>query len=158
MSNEVYGYSENPAQRVEAAFSRVAEQAMSGLSFSHSSMPVKACGFQVFESQWLGAVVTPWMLSILILPGPDQVWDRRALSDRIGLKFPYGNLSFIVGELDGLDQYLSSSLMSPLDKNLTVEQAIQLAEDSLRMLLSLPVRDAESPSNLSRRSLFSMKK
>lgn len=158
MSNEIYGYTENPAQIVEAAFNQVAEQSMSGLSFIHPDMPVKACNFQLFENQWLGAVITPWMLSIVILPGPDQVWDRRTLSDRIGLKFPYGNLSFIVSELEGLGQYLSSSLMSPLDKNLTVDQGIKLAEDSLRMLLSLPVRDAESPSNLSRRSLFTNRK
>lgn len=158
MSNEIYGYTESPTPLVETAFNNVSRQAMSGLSFIHPTMPIKACEFRLFEEQWVGGILTPWMLSALILPGPDQIWERRTVGDRIGLKLPYGDMTFIVGELEELGQYLSCSLMSPLDKHLTVAQGTTLAEDSIRMLLSLPVRDASSPSNLGRRSLFSLKK
>jgi [NiFe] hydrogenase assembly HybE family chaperone len=157
MSNEIYGYTEKPTQTVEAAFTHVAERSMNGLSFIHPAMPIKACGFSLFEGQWIGAVLTPWMLSALILPGPDQVWPQRNVGERIGLKLPYGDMTFIVGELDGLGQYLSSSLISPLDRKLSVEQGIALAEDSIRILLSLPIRDGDAPSNLGRRALFSSK-
>lgn len=158
MSNEIYGYTEKPTQCVEAAFDRVAKQMMNELSFIHPTMPIKACEFQLFEGQWIGGIITPWMLSVIILPGPNQVWEHRTVGERIGLKLPYGDTTFIVGELEELNQYLSCSLMSPLDKHLTVAQGIALAEDSIKMLLSLPIKDINSPSNLGRRSLFSTKK
>lgn len=157
MSNEFHGYAENPAEQVEAAFRQVADESMEGLPFINSAMPIKA-EFQTFDNQWVGTIITPWMLSVLILPGPDQIWDERQVGQRIGLELPYGNMTFVVGQMDSLGQYLSCSLSSPLDKNLTAEQGIKLVEDSLRMLLSLPVRDVNAPSNLGRRSLFSIKK
>lgn len=157
MSNEFHGYAENPAALVEAAFHQVADESMTGLPFINSAVPIKA-EFQLFDSQWVGTVITPWMLSVLVVPGPDQIWDARQVGQRIGLELPYGNMTFVVGQMERLGQYLSCSLVSPLDKSLTAEQGIKLAEDSLRMLLSLPVRDVNAPTNLGRRSLFSIKK
>ena len=158
MSDEFYGFSENPASLIEAGFSQVAEESMRGLPFYNSAISVKTCGFQIFDNQWIGTVLTPWMLNVIILPGPDQIWDKRQIGSRVGLELPYGNMTFVVGQMEKLGQYLACSLLSPLDKHLTAEQGVKLAEDSMRMLLSLPVRDVNAPTNLGRRSLFSVKK
>lgn len=40
------------------------------------------------------------------LPGPDQLWPLRKVSEKIGLQLPYGTMTFTVGELDGVSQYL----------------------------------------------------
>ena len=117
-----------------------------------------ATKFQLFEGQWVGNILTPWMLSTLILPGPDQIWPSRTLGERLGLAFPPGNMTFMVGETEQLGQYLSSSLMSPINKGLSQEQAVQLADDSLRILLSLPITDVDNPKDPGRRALFSIKR
>lgn len=133
------GFMHNPAGQLVDAFERVAWRALHDLDFLHPAMPVHASRFTLFESQWVGCLIAPWMLSALILPGPDQVWERRAIGDKIALALPSGTVLFTVGELDDLGQYLACSLMSPLARGLTVEQGVRLADDCARMLLSLPV-------------------
>ena len=154
MSDEIYGYIDDPTALVQSAFQTVSDKAMHNLSFLHAQMPVHVSGFKLFEGQWFSCVVTPWMLSALILPGPDQIWPVRTISDRVGLALPYGNLTFTVGELEGISQYLTCSLMSPLDHTLTPEQGVQLADDCTRMLLSIPVSDPDAPTQLGRRTLL----
>ncbi|KNC93480.1 hydrogenase-2 assembly chaperone [Trabulsiella odontotermitis] len=153
MNDEIAGFSESPAEAVQAAFEVISREAMQNLSFLHPDMPVHVSPFSLFEGQWVGCVITPWMLSALIFPGPDQRWPQRKVSEKIGLKLPFGDMTFTVGELDGVSQYFTCSLMSPLDHNLTAEQGVRLAEDCQRMLLSIPVSDPYAVQT-SRRSLL----
>ncbi|ELI8305978.1 [NiFe]-hydrogenase assembly chaperone HybE, partial [Yersinia enterocolitica] len=78
----------------------------------------------------------------------------RAVGERLMLALPCGGISFTVSEIAGCGQYLSRSLMSPLDTSLSAERALQLAEQSARMALSLPVMDADAPADPRRRALF----
>ncbi|ATO33855.1 Hydrogenase-2 operon protein HybE [Dickeya dianthicola] len=151
----IEGHDQSPVAWLEAEFSRIAQQRMQSLPFYRDGIPVRACGFTLFEQQWLGCLLTPWMLSLLVLPGPGQQWPRRGVSTRLALELPCGSVKFVVGDSDDGQQYLSCSLMSPLDPALGAEQALQLAQQSARMALSLPMRDAEAPDNLGRRALFS---
>ena len=148
--HDAAGFVVSPHQVVQAAFEKIAREQMHDLPFLHASMPVFVTPFTLFEGQWTGCVLTPWMLSLTLFPGPDQDWPQRKPGEKIGLQLPYGEMTFIVGELDGISQYCACSLMSPLTPQLTAEQGITLAQDCLRMALSLPVRDPL----VSRRSLL----
>ncbi|CNI12579.1 MULTISPECIES: hydrogenase-2 assembly chaperone [Yersinia] len=154
MSDVVVGHPANPAPLLEQVFSQIAADEMCHLPFYRDHIPLRACGFQLFEQQWIGALLTPWMLSLVVLPGPQQRWDRRIVGERLMLALPCGNIGFTVSEVAGCGQYLSRSLMSPLETSLGAEQAVQLAEQSARMALSLPVVDADAPANPRRRALF----
>ena len=154
MSDVIAGHEQNPAALLEQVFGQVAADEMRGLPFYRDHIPLRACGFQLFEQQWIGALLTPWMLSLVVLPGPQQSWQRRAVGERLMLALPSGSIGFIVSEIAGGGQYLSRSLMSPLDTSLSAERALQLAEQSARMALSLPVMDADAPADPRRRALF----
>ncbi|EPB0879502.1 TPA: hydrogenase-2 assembly chaperone [Yersinia enterocolitica] len=154
MSDVIAGHEQNPAALLEQVFGQVAADKMRGLPFYRDHIPLRACGFQLFEQQWIGALLTPWMLSLVVLPGPQQSWQRRAVGERLMLALPCGSISFTVSEIAGCGQYLSRSLMSPLDTSLSAERALQLAEQSARMALSLPVMDADAPADPRRRALF----
>ncbi|WP_025121455.1 MULTISPECIES: hydrogenase-2 assembly chaperone [unclassified Serratia (in: enterobacteria)] len=154
MQTVANGFALNPCALLEAAFQAVADGGMQDLPFSQPQIPVRACGFQLFEQQWVGTLLTPWMLSLLVLPGPEQQWEPRAVGDKLALSLPCGSVRFIVGEVEGCGQYLACSLMSPLDRHLGAEQALALAQQSARMALSLPVVDGNIPSNPGRRALF----
>ncbi|CNE14738.1 TPA: hydrogenase-2 assembly chaperone [Yersinia enterocolitica] len=162
MFDVIAGHEQNPAALLEQVFGQVAADEMRGLPFYRDHIPLRACGFQLFEQQWIGALLTPWMLSLVVLPGPQQSWQRRVVGERLMLALPCGSIGFIVSEMDftvseiaGCGQYLSHSLMSPLDSSLSAERALQLAEQSARMALSLPLADADAPANPQRRALFS---
>ncbi|EKN3981767.1 hydrogenase-2 assembly chaperone [Yersinia enterocolitica] len=154
MSDVIAGHEQNPAALLEQVFGQVAADEMRGLPFYRDHIPLRACGFQLFEQQWIGALLTPWMLSLVVLPGPQQSWQRRAVGERLMLALPCGTIGFTVSEIACCGQYLSRSLMSPLDTSLSAERALQLAEQSARMALSLPVMDADAPANPRRRALF----
>lgn len=147
---EFAGFADNPAPLLVAQYERIAREQMQGLPFYHATMPVLAeC--VLFEGQWLGCVLTPWMLSLVVLPGPDQIWSLRKTSDRLALQLPCGNLTFMVGELPQTGQLLSCSLMSPLEPNLTAAAGRSLLSSTLKMLHSLPVNQGV---DLGRRRLF----
>lgn len=156
MQTVTNGFQLNPSALLETAFQAIADGEMQGLPFFQPQIPVRACGFQLFERQWVGTILTPWMLSLLVLPGPEQVWQPHAVGDKLALSLPCGNVRFIVGEIAGCGQYLACSLMSPLDRHLGAEQALALAQQSARMALSLPVVDGNIPSNPGRRALFGL--
>ena len=92
------------------------------------------------------------MISVLVLPGPGQTWEARELGDKLNVQLPYKALTFTVSGLEQIPQYLSCSLQSPLDPGLSNQQAKQLTQDCLRMVLSI---NAEQPKlNQNRRNLF----
>ncbi|WP_421081797.1 hydrogenase-2 assembly chaperone [Serratia fonticola] len=156
MQTVTNGFQLNPSALLETAFQAIADGEMQDLPFFQPQIPVRACGFQLFERQWVGTILTPWMLSLLVLPGPEQVWQPHAVGDKLALSLPCGSVRFIVGEIAGCGQYLACSLMSPLDRHLGAEQALALAQQSARMALSLPVADGNIPSNPGRRALFGL--
>lgn len=73
---------------------------------------------------------------------------------KIGLQLPYGTMTFTVGELDGVSQYLSCSLMSPLSHSMSIEEGQRLTDDCARMILSLPVTNPDVPHAGRRALLF----
>ncbi|WP_145520168.1 hydrogenase-2 assembly chaperone [Yersinia mollaretii] len=154
MSDLIIGHEHHPAALLEQQFGQIADDEMRGLPFYRDHIPLRACGFQLFEQQWIGTLLTPWMLSLVVLPGPQQSWPRRAVGERLMLALPCGTIGFTVSEVAGCGQYLSRSLMSPLDTALSAERALQLAEQSARMALSLPLVDVDGPANPRRRALF----
>ncbi|HEI8858574.1 TPA: hydrogenase-2 assembly chaperone [Citrobacter koseri] len=154
MSEEISGFPSSPRMQVQAAFEEIARRSMHALSFLHPNMPVYVSDFTLFEGQWTGSVIAPWMLSALIFPGPDQLWPVRKVSEKLGLRLPYGAMTFTVGELDGVSQYLSCSLMSPLNHGMSAQEGMRLADDCARMLLSLPVSDPDAPQLAGRRALL----
>lgn len=82
MSEEFVGFQTAPKMQIQAAFEEVARRSMHDLSFLHPNMPVYVSEFTLFEGQWTGCVITPWMLSALIFPGPDQIWPVRKVSEK----------------------------------------------------------------------------
>ncbi|MGU5592456.1 hydrogenase-2 assembly chaperone [Aeromonas sanarellii] len=152
-AQEFSGFAENPAPLLMAQYQRIAREEMQGLPFYHATMPIVAeC--TLFEGQWLGCVLTPWMLCVVVLPGPDQLWPVRSSSARLALQLPCGNLTFMVGVLPETGQLLACSLMSPIDPHLGADEGSTLVSSTLKMLLSLPVQQGEGGVDLGRRRLF----
>lgn len=156
-AQEFAGFASDPAPLLVAQYERIAREEMQALPFYHASMSIVAeC--TLFEGQWLGCVLTPWMLSVVVLPGPDQLWPVRSCSDRLALQLPCGNLTFMVGALPETGQLLACSLMSPIDPHLGADEGRALVSSTLKMLLSLPVQQGEGGVDLGRRRLFGGRK
>ena len=135
------GFATSPGPLLAAWFREQAAPRMADLPFCRSDIPVQACGFQRFEGQWIGALLTPWMLDLVVMPGPDQQWEPRQVGDALGLRFPAGDIRFRVADPAPDLPLLSCSLLSPLPQTLSAADALSTATDVLRLLLALPVTE-----------------
>ena len=151
LSGIIQGFEQDPSAIFQSAMETVAKE-MQDLPFYRANIECYCPKFVLFENQWIGTIVTPWMLSVVILPGKDQQWEPRELGDKLTIQLPYKSLTFTVSGVEQVPQYLSCSLHSPLDSAITNTQAKQLAQDCLRMVLSMPTKTPTFDPD--RRSLF----
>lgn len=147
----------DPSEQIQQAFQKISENEMKGMPFLHPDVEVGAYAFQLFEGQWIGAVLTPWMLSVFILPGPNQEWPLRTVGEKIGVSLPQKNLPFIVSQVEGVGQYLACSLMSPLDRKKSANHLIEIAKACIDELLLEVEQDEDSKINKDRRKFFMRK-
>ncbi|PJG83680.1 hydrogenase-2 assembly chaperone [Caviibacterium pharyngocola] len=145
------GFDQDPSSLLQRAMEKIVPT-MQDLPFYRRDIACFCPKFTLYENQWLGALLTPWTLSLVVLPGPGQQWENRTVGDKLVLRLPYKDLVFTVSHLDDIPQYLSCSLQSPLDPSLTAEQAEKLAKDCLYMMLSLPVK--QKTPDLGKRNIF----
>ena len=157
-------HTDNPADAVEQAFFRIEREQMADVPILNPALAVEAVDFQRCQGQWLGVVITPWCMSILLLPGSNENWVSAGQNKRRFVKFPAGDFAFLGGLEAELGEYQSCALFSPMDKFTNQRDATQTARASLMGLLSAPPaagkakeeKAADQPS-LSRRRFFAMR-
>jgi [NiFe] hydrogenase assembly HybE family chaperone len=103
----------DPCVRITDTYERIWRTRMEGLPFLNPRLRVEAVGFRAWEGQWLGALVTPWSLNLLLLPGEGEWTSLPAGSERF-VDFPAGCFRFIAGHEATLGESHSCSLFSPV--------------------------------------------
>jgi len=133
----------DPSARLDAAFSVVAER-MRGLSFVNPAITVEAVGFAPWEGHWLGVMVTPWFMNLLLLPRDPAAWRRLPSGAKRRYAFPAGAYEFIGADDASIGDYQACSLFSPLLEfadHASARQVAMLARAAL-----LDPANAEVPS------------
>ena len=128
----------NPDAAVESAFFRIQQTSMADVPILNPALSVEAIDFQRWQGHWLGMVVTPWCMSLLLLPGSADNWVSAGENKRRFVKFPAGDFAFLGGSEVELGEYQSCSLFSPMDKFATQLEATMTARASMIGLLSPP--------------------
>lgn len=154
----------NPADLVEQAFFRIAREHMVDVPILNPALSVQAIDFQRWQGHWLGMVVTPWCMSVLLLPGSTNHWVSTGQNKRRFVSFPAGDFAFLGGLEAELGEYQSCSLFSPMGKFTSQVAATMTARASMIALLT-PVqaqaapkkaKESDAPS-LSRRRFFTLR-
>lgn len=142
---------------LENAF-RKAEAAFLGTAMHNPALRVEAVGFRPWGEAWLGILVTPWFMNVVLLPRDPAAWDALvpgAAKQRHAL--PAGDFDFEVGRLDGLGTWQACSLFSPMESFDTHETARLTAEACLEGLFTAeeePPPPPQEPDVLDRRALL----
>lgn len=151
----------NPSGAVERAYFRIQQERMANVPILNPALAVEAVDFQRWQGHWLGVVVTPWCMSLLLLPGGTGHWSSTGENQRRFVKFPAGDFAFLGGEEAELGEYQSCALFSPMGQFTHQSDASLTARAALQGLLMPPPapqapevpRRAERPS-LSRRGFL----
>jgi len=56
-------------QKLEATFTDIANTRMAGLPICNEALHVQAVGFREWNDHWVGVLVTPWTISLVLMPG-----------------------------------------------------------------------------------------
>jgi [NiFe] hydrogenase assembly HybE family chaperone len=157
-------HTQSPADAVEEAFFRIQQEQMADVPILNPALVVESVDFQRWQRHWLGIVITPWCMSILLLPGSTENWISAGVNKRRFVKFPAGDFAFLGGVEAELGEYQSCPLFSPMDKFTTQLEATQTARASLIGLLSAPATEPTPGMEkkvgkpaLSRRRFFTMR-
>jgi [NiFe] hydrogenase assembly HybE family chaperone len=131
------------AARVQSAFERVQRERMTGLPFVNQALGVELVGLHRWRGLWLGVLITPWFMNLILLPGdggganddsPPARWPAVRTGDYARFVFPAGVLSFLAGHEGEAGDYLACSLFSPMFEFADHEAARQTAEACLAAL------------------------
>lgn len=130
---------------LERVFRRIYETSMADVPICNTSLKVEAIAYGLFETEWVGVLVTPWCMNIMMLPGDKtEGWEET----RTGLKFdhilPAGQFEFISGKDDELGPYRMCSLFSPMFQFGDHSSAMQTAAISLQTLMDPEQQDEPS--------------
>lgn len=165
------------AQRIEAAFSTVAQTSMRDMPMNNPRLQVAAVGFRAWQSSWIGALITPWSIDLLQLPMPNAPFPPARADDIIEVALPGAVIPFMPAHMEPLGAYRLCSLFSPAQQFADQATAIATAQETLRLLFepdksgktagksgTMPSSPPPSPSpsspdvpNPSRRRLFGLR-
>ncbi len=149
-------------QQLEQAFKHILHTRMHDMPLLNTSLQVQALPFQQHNEDWVGCMLTPWFMNLMLLPITQQSWQSFHIGDSIIRRFPSGTYQFTVAEDSLFGQYASCSLYSPMFQfqhqqdaetaAKAVMQALFLSEQTLQQLAE---GSAHPPKTISRRGLLS---
>jgi [NiFe] hydrogenase assembly HybE family chaperone len=111
---------------------------MHDLSFINGALGVEAIGFQRRDGDWLGVVITPWFLNLLLVSGGGQLWGDIPAGERRYLSLPCGTMQFIADDDPDIGPYQYCPLIAPVDQLPDMATARVVAEDAIRTVFASP--------------------
>ncbi|AWK89714.1 [NiFe]-hydrogenase assembly chaperone HybE [Azospirillum thermophilum] len=133
-----------PAEAIralEAVFREIYIGQMRGIPIVNDALAVKAVGFRAWNGHWLGALVTPWFMNLVLLPGGDDDWSGLTPGAKELVEFPSGFYEFLHADRAGVGPYKACSLFSPMFEFTTMLQATETAAAALVALFDPSIRE-----------------
>jgi [NiFe] hydrogenase assembly HybE family chaperone len=96
---------------------------------------VQTVGFQAYEGCTIGIIITPWMMSLILLPAGDQDWKDLKPGETVQHRLPANEFRFIVNEIDDIGLCQTHSLYSPMHEFLNQDHAVVAADSFMQTLM-----------------------
>ena len=116
-------------------FTHIGESGMRDLPIYNHNLEVEAVGFQLTDKGWLGVLITPWFINVILLPEQKQAASL-PLGAKLSHELASGEHEFSVGEDDELGYYDFITLASPNLKYKTQQMAHDAAMKALTKLVT----------------------
>lgn len=133
----------DPSQRLTTAYRAVAQR-MEGLNFVNPAIDVEAVAFAPWDRHWLGVMVTPWFINLMMLPREPDGWTSLPQGKTLRYRLPAGDYDFISSRDEAVGEYHMCSLISPLleiPDHTTARQVAELARAAILDPANAPVPD-----------------
>lgn len=124
-------------QVIESVFNRIYQENMHDIPVNNEKIEVNVIGLQQWQEYYLGIVITPWFMNIILIPCENQLWDDLAELSKQTYIFPSGRYSFITGRDKELGTYQMCSLFSPMFEFADNVAAIDTATVAIKELMNV---------------------
>ena len=131
-----------PASALERRFNAILLHKMRDVPMVNPALRVQAVGFRPWAEHWLGVLVTPWFMNLLLLPRNEDAWQPVPERESRHFVFPAGVFEFIGTQDAELGNYLACSLFSPMFEFADHAAAQATAEAALAALFDAGNRPA----------------
>lgn len=131
----------DPSAALEAAFRRIERERMAGMPLLNPALQVQAVDLDRWRGQWLGALITPWFVNLVLAPGDAASWNSVPEGQRRFVHFAAGDFAFLGSDEPELGEFQSCSLVSPPSAFGDQDSAVAMARAALRLLHVAPVAD-----------------
>lgn len=118
-----------PAARLERVFSNIAATRMADVPIINPALRVEAVGFRPWQGYWIGVLVTPWMINLVLLPDAEAQLQPLLLDQKKVWVFPSGAYEFMGLNETELGTCHICPLISPVMEFATHEDAVAVARE-----------------------------
>jgi [NiFe] hydrogenase assembly HybE family chaperone len=116
-----------------AYYSRIHEERFQGLPIVNPQLAVEALGFRTLAEHKIGALITPWFINLVLLPGNAR-WRDRAQGCVCSIELPGGKIDFTVSHDEELGTTLSAALFGSVTDFPDQAMARDVARETLELL------------------------
>jgi len=104
----------SPAAALEAAFHAILQKNMQDMPMVNPALSVEAIGFRPWNEHWLGILITPWFMNLVLMPRVSAKWSPIGAGESRYYVFPAGVFEFIGARDPVIGDYEACSLFSPM--------------------------------------------
>lgn len=132
----------DPGPIVEAVFERIGRERMADVPLCNRALAVEAVGFRDWHGLWVGVLVSPWAMNLMVLPGGAEAFAPLRVGEQAEWSFPSGAYP-VMGHAEAeLGDYHYCALFSPMDAFADQASARAVADAALAALFEAPGQPA----------------
>lgn len=139
--------------RLEATFFYIQHERMQDIALLNPALQVEAVGFRTHRDAWLGVLITPWFINLVMLPQTHANWSQLTPATIVQENFPLGILDFLIARNDSLGLYKRCTLFSPVQEFADQATAHVAARTAIETLLTKP-EPKKTGDNINRRAFL----
>jgi [NiFe] hydrogenase assembly HybE family chaperone len=110
------------------AFERIQRERMTRLPILHPCLSVTVVGAREWQGDWLGVLITPWCMNLVLVPRPGSVHAPGPTGATQFIGLPAGRYELIASAADGIGPFAACSLHSPMSGFADHASAVAAAE------------------------------
>jgi len=125
---------EDPSAALVALYEDVQRSTMQGLPIVNPALAVEAVAFAPWDGRWLGIMVTPWFMNVVLAPLDPHAWQPLPMGEKRFEPLPAGDFEFIGAFDERVGEFRICSLFSPVlefDDQATARFVARTARDAL---------------------------
>lgn len=123
---------------LEAAFLRIQHERMQDVPLLNPALRVEALGFAPWNGHWLGALVAPWFVNLVIVRGAVEGWKAAGEGEAVMHAFPCGTLAFLGASEPEVGDFATCALSTAMHQFATQQSAREFAAAAVEALRRAP--------------------